>query len=45
MVALLDYGYFKAFVFGIYDVYQAGGKASETQVVYFDGISKQVSNY
>ena len=31
--------------FGIYDVYQAGGKASETQVVYFDGISKQVSNY
>ena len=31
--------------FGIYDHFQAGGKASETQVVYFDGISKQVSNY
>ena len=31
--------------FGIYDHFQVGGKASETQVVYFDGISKQVSNY
>jgi len=32
-------------IFGIYDVFQVGGKATETQVVYFDGINRTVTNF